>query len=429
MRKRDKIKTKPITDLIIIGGGASGLMAAIAAARHGVKALILERMDRVGKKILATGNGRCNLTNLHSSLEHYHGTDPAFAKSALDGFGIQDTLRFFGELGLVWKTEDNGRVFPFTDQASAVLDLLRYELKKLQVEESCGSEAVSVEKVSNIHSCGGGEFRIDLKNSHVHFARKLILAAGGKATPSLGSNGSGYRLAQMLGHTLVEPLPAIVQIRLKSPYLKRLKGVKVQGTLSLRSDGETVEAETGEILFTDYGVSGPPALILSRTVNGQLQRNKRCFVELDLFPEKTNAEFRSMLDERMRTLYYKGLSDGLVGMVHKRLIPVILEMAMIDNGKPCQNLTQTEIGRLAAALKSWKIDALGTRSWLDAQVSAGGVATDEIVSETLESKLVPGLYFVGEIMDIDGDSGGFNLQWAWSSGYTAGIHAAESLFS
>jgi predicted Rossmann fold flavoprotein len=417
MRKRDKIKPKRISDLIIVGGGASGLMAAIAAARCGIRPLILERMNRVGKKILASGNGRCNLTNLHENLEHYHGTDPMFAKPVLDRFGVRNTLRFFEELGLVWKTEDNGRVFPLTDQASVVLDLLRYELRKLQVEDVCESEVVSLEG-------GRDAFRLELNNSHVHFTRKLILAAGGRASPSLGSNGSGYRLARMMGHAIVEPMPAIVQIRLKAQYLKRLKGVKFQGTLSILQEDGPAEKESGEILFTDYGVSGPPALKLSRRVNERLRMNKKSVVELDLMPEQTESEFRSTLDARIKILCYKELSNALLGMIHKRLIPVVLEMAMIDKAKPCRNLTHSEIDRLAAAIKSWKIEVIGTRSWLDAQVSAGGVSTAEIHPETLESRKAPGLFFAGEIMDIDGDSGGFNLQWAWASGHEAGRHAA-----
>ena len=419
MRIRDKIKPRKHSELIVIGGGAAGLAAAIAAGRAGIRCVILERLDRVGRKILATGNGRCNLTNLNADQRDYHGTDPAFAKSVLDQFGVKDTLSFFNGLGLLWKTEEDGRVFPVTDQASAVLDLLRYELKRVQAEENCGSEAVSIEKT-------GTEFRISLINSHVYFADRIILAAGGRAVPSLGSNGSGFYLAQMLGHTLVEPMPAIVQIRLKGAFLKRLKGVKFHGSLSLHCGDDVFGRESGEILFTDYGLSGPPALRLSRKVNEQLQMGKKITIRLDLFPEKLPPEFLVMLDERIKMLYYKDVADSLVGMIHKRLIPVLLENAMIDRDKSCRNLSRQEIERLAVSLKSWNVDVYGTRSWLDAQVSTGGVSADEINPATLESKRIPGLFFAGEIIDIDGDSGGYNLQWAWSSGHVAGTHAAKN---
>jgi len=418
MRKREKMKLRPASELIVVGGGASGLMAAVSAARSGVRPLILERMDRVGRKLLATGNGRCNLTNLRADPGKYHGADPAFVKPSLDRFGARDTLRFFEELGLTWKTEDNGRVFPRTDQASTVLDLLRYELKKNQVEESCESEVVSLEQAD-------GEFRIVLNNSHIHFARKVILAAGGRAAPLLGSNGSGYRLARMLGHDMIEPMPAIVQLRLKAAFLKRLKGVKIQASLSALSGDSAFGSECGEILFTDYGISGLPVLKLSRKVNELLRLNRKTAVALDLFPEKNADEFGRMFQTRLETLGYKAVSDGLVGLIHKRLIPIILELAMIDKDKPCRNLSAAEAGRLRSGVKSWNLEVLGTRSWMDAQVSAGGVCTDGINPGTLESRRVPGLFFAGEIVDVDGDSGGYNLQWAWSSGHAAGASASS----
>jgi predicted Rossmann fold flavoprotein len=418
MRKREKMKLRPVSELIIVGGGASGLMAAVSAARSGVRPLILERMDRVGRKLLATGNGRCNLTNLRADAGKYHGADPAFVKPSLDRFGVRDTLRFFEELGLAWKTEDNGRVFPRTDQASTVLDLLRYELKKNQVGETCESEVVSLERADD-------EFRIVLNNSHIHFAKRVILAAGGRAAPLLGSNGSGYRLARMLGHEVIEPMPAIVQLRLKAAFLKRLKGVKVQAALSVPAGDSPPASETGEILFTDYGISGLPALKLSRKVNELLRLTGKAALAVDLYPEKNADEFGRILQARLKTLGYKAASDFLVGMIHKRLVPIVLESAMIDGSKPCRNLQTPEIGRLRAVIKSWNLEVHGTRSWMDAQVSAGGVRTDEIDPGTLESRRVPGLFFAGEIVDVDGDSGGYNLQWAWSSGHAAGVCASS----
>jgi hypothetical protein len=308
-------------------------------------------------------------------------------------------------------------VFPRTDQASAVLDLLRYELKRNRVEEICNSEVVSLEHAD-------GEFRMGLNNSHVHFSRAVVLAAGGRAAPLLGSNGTGYTLARMLGHTVIEPMPAIVQIRLKEAFLKRLKGVKVEASVSLESGGSSFGPESGEIQFTDYGISGPAALKLSREVNVMLRLDRKVSAVLDLFPEKNPEEFGHFLETRLQTLAYKSVSDALVGMIHKRLIPVVLEYSMIDRDKPCRNLSPAETGRMRSAIKSWKLDVQGTRSWMDAQVSAGGVCTDEIDPETLESRKVRGLFFAGEIMDVDGDSGGYNLQWAWSSGHSAGVHAA-----
>jgi predicted Rossmann fold flavoprotein len=420
MRTREKTKSRKFNELIVVGGGAAGLMAAVAAARRGVRPLILERMDRVGKKLLATGNGRCNLTNLNAGASSFHGADAAFVKPAIDRLGVQDTLAFFENLGLTWKEEDGGRVFPATDQASTVLDLLRYELKRLQIEEACGSEVTSIERTAE-------EFRLNLKNSHVHFCRRLILAAGGKAAPSLGSNGSGYRLAQGLGHRIVEPMPSIVQLRLMSPHLKRLKGVRINVRAALVHSGAASAETDGELLFTDYGVTGPVALKLSRKVNECMGTGvQKLLLKVDLFPEMPESRFLPFLEERFRQLHYKDAQDGLVGLIHKRLIPVTLELALIDKTKPAKALVPSEIERLGAVLKAWSIEVIGTRSWLDAQISAGGVASEDVDPETLESRRAPGLFFAGEILDVDGDSGGFNLQWAWSSGWTAGTHAASA---
>ncbi len=421
-RIREKVKTRPVDDLVIIGGGASGLTAALAAAEAGIRPVILERMDRVGKKILATGNGRCNLTHLSADPSRYHGADPAFTAPALSRFGVARTLELFAKMGLETKTEENGRIFPRTDQASAVLDVLRYETTRLQAEELCLSEVRTIESAD-------GVFRISLGNGHVRFASTVVLAAGGRATPALGSNGSGFQLARGLGHSVVEPFPAIVQLKLREPLLRKLKGVKILGRLDLTTGGDSLGSATGELLFMEYGLSGPPALKCARTVNELLSGGRRPSVTLDCFPEKSPAECLAQLESRRDSLGYKSASDGLVGLVHKRLIPVLLEKAMVDRDKPWKKFTDAELRRLSACLKSWTFEVIGTRSWLDAQVTAGGVSTREIVPETLESKLVPGLFFAGEIMDVDGDSGGYNLQWAWSSGRLAGGAAAAKILA
>lgn len=419
-RIREKIKTRPVDDLVIVGGGASGLTAALAAAEAGVRPVILERMDRVGKKILATGNGRCNLTHLSADPTRYHGADPAFTGPALSRFGVTRTLELFAKMGLETKTEENGRVFPRSDQASAVLDVLRYETARLRAEEICLSEVRTIERPD-------GVFRISISNGHVRFASAVVLAAGGRASPALGSNGSGLQLARGLGHSVVEPFPAIVQLKLRDASLRKLKGVKITGRLDLTAGGGSLLSETGEILFTEYGLSGPPALRCARTVNELLSGGRKPSVTLDCFPEKSPAECLGLLEARRDSLGHKSASDGLVGLVHKRLIPVLLEKAMVDRDKPWKKLSDAELRRLSACLKSWTFEVIGTRSWLDAQVTAGGVATREIVPETMESKLVPGLFFAGEIVDVDGDSGGFNLQWAWSSGRVAGEAAAAKI--
>jgi predicted Rossmann fold flavoprotein len=402
----------------IIGGGASGMMAAISAARAGAEVTLFERMPRVGKKILATGNGRCNLTNAHCPVSRYHGGNDAFIGAVLGQFTVDDTLAFFENLGIACKTEDEGKVYPHSDQASAVLDVLRYEVEQL------GVSLVPDADVAAVLPKGKG-FAIRLHDGREFTASRVVLATGGRAGPQFGSNGSGYRLAQRLGHRVIEPLPGIVSLRLGAPFLARLKGVKFVGTVEGRAGGEVLRRESGEILFTDYGISGPPVLQVSRAVLAASASRPPGQVALDLFPEMTREAVEEHLAARFATQGRKPVEMGLIGLLNKRLIPVVLgEAGIRDHAQPCALLPAAASQALAALLKSWVFEVTGSQSWHDAQVSAGGVAVDDVQATTLESKLRPGLYFCGEVLDVDGDCGGFNLQWAWSSGWLAGRHAA-----
>jgi predicted Rossmann fold flavoprotein len=403
----------------VVGGGASGMMAAIAAARGGAEVVILERLTRVGKKLLATGNGRCNLTNLNCDLSRFHGADSGFAAEALARFGPGETLRFFEELGIPPKVEEEGKVFPLSEQASSVLDILRHELERLSVRLETESEAREIKRQRDC-------FFIVLKDGRKITADRVILAAGGKASPQLGSDGSGYRLATDLGHALVDPFPALVQLKLKAPFLHRLKGVKFVGEASVLAGAQTLRSERGEILFTDYGISGPPILQISRKAAESLAKKMRPAVVLDLFPALGRQPLAELLRKRKEAHGDRTVEFGLVGFLHKRLIPVILaESGITDPLRRFHDITEEEIGRAAGLLKGWRMEISGTHSWAQAQVTAGGVDTRGIRPGTMESKIIGGLFLCGEILDIDGDSGGFNLQWAWSSGTVAGIHAAR----
>ena len=254
----------------------------------------------------------------------------------------------------------------------------------------------------------------------------MILAAGGRAGPQFGSDGSGLRLAQKLGHHLIEPLAAIVALRLGAPFLRRLKGVKFIGRAEVRCGADVLRRESGEILFTDNGVSGPPVLQLSRTAAAALHKKMAPHLVLDMFPQSSLDELDAALANRFRLQAHKSLAMGLVGLLNKRLIPVLLWLkpaspTLLSPAPPCRPGSRQ---RLAALLKGWSFPVTGTQPWPQAQVTAGGIALDEVDSATLESRLVPGLYFCGEILDVDGDCGGFNLQWAWSSGWLAGLSAA-----
>ena len=410
--------------VLIVGGGASGLLAAIVAAREGARGTILERTNRIGKKILATGNGRCNLTNMDCNIINYHGTNSKFALGALTAFDPSMAIQFFEELGISHKVESGGKVFPFSDQASSVLDVLRMEIDKLNKEKLLVE--VLVEKEVEEISKGKRGFTARCKDKTTYYADKVIMATGGKATPNLGSNGSGMPILAKLGHSIVTPFPSLVQIILDTSVAKRVKGVKFQGKVTVRSDKDTRE-EHGEILFTEDGISGPPVLQISRTVSRQALKNKTCEIELDMFPDYTIDELEVMLHMKMAYQPERTLEEFLIGFTNKKLIIEILKEAKLkDRKRLCSSLSAKEVSSLVRVLKSWKFTATGTRSWVSAQVMAGGVSTNDIYPKTLESKKVKGLYIVGELIDIDGDCGGYNLQWAWSSAYVAAINAVNA---
>jgi hypothetical protein len=403
----------------VIGGGSSGMMAAISAARNGAVVTLLERKDRVGKKLLATGNGRCNLSNTDGSLSRFHGGDRAFIAGVLTRFPAASAIDFFEELGIDCVTEDEGRIYPRCGQASAVLDVLRWELERLRVDVRTGYEVRSVRRTESgfgLQLTAGGELACP----------RLVLAGGGMAAPQFGSDGLGLRLATSLGHRLVEPVAALVPLRLGADFLRKLKGVSVAARGELRCGDELLRGEEGEFLFTDSGISGLPVLQLSRSAAVALKRNMGPRIVLDLFPGMSLEGLDDALAIRFRRQARKSLTDGLVGLLNKRLIPVILSAAGIDyHALPGSELTASARNALSRLLKGWALPVSGTMPWPEAQATAGGVALGDVDPATMESRLNPGLHFCGEILDVDGDCGGFNLQWAWSSGWLAGRSAAQ----
>ncbi|MEA2105063.1 MAG: NAD(P)/FAD-dependent oxidoreductase [Candidatus Cloacimonadota bacterium] len=399
-------------DLVIIGGGAAGLIAAISAARNGAKTVILERMKRVGKKILASGNGKCNFANFNLQSSNFHGQNPHFVKSVFRQFGLNDTLQFFETLGLSWKKEKDGSLFPITEKSSSILNILRYEIRRLKITEKCDWEVKSIRKDKTI-------FTIESNKNEIFRTEKVILATGGMTASYLGSNGSGFDLAKKLGHTIGQPFPALVQIRLKSPFLKHLAGMNFDGKLQLLSQKKILQEEQGEILFTKYGISGLPALKISRKI-GESNNLHKIQLSTDFFPNISLDEIKKLLTHRFELLSYKKVGESFEGFLNKKLAFPILKDAGVDFNKTSKNISCKEIDKIAKILKGWRFKITGTNSWRDAQVTAGGISTKEVNKETLESKIISGLFFAGEILDIDGDTGGFNLQWAWSSGFVAG---------
>ncbi|NLG86341.1 MAG: NAD(P)/FAD-dependent oxidoreductase [Firmicutes bacterium] len=400
----------------IIGGGAAGLMAALVARRFGAQVTLLEKNPRVGKKLLATGNGRCNFTNMDLDLGHFHGTRPPFAQGALSQLTGAQTLAFFRDLGIEPREEEAGKIFPASGQASSVLDVLRYQVEHEGVEVVCDATAKSLIK-------NGDEFTIHTSAGTFN-AQAVVIATGGKAGPQFGSTGDGYNLAISFGHRLVEPFPALVQLRLKAPFLKGIAGVKFVGQASIHQGHLLINQAEGEILFTNYGISGPPILALSRTAGEIQAQHKEALLKVSLLPNQQTTDVAQYLERRFREQGTKTAEFSLVGFINKRLIPVLLKEANIELKEKAARINTIQTAALAKLLTAWTFTITGTNGWTAAQVTAGGLDVRDIDSQTLGSRLVPGLYFAGEIIDIDGDCGGYNLQWAWSSGFTAGLSAA-----
>ena len=402
--------------IVIIGGGAAGLMAAVAAAQAGAWVTVLERGDRVGRKLLATGNGRCNLTNLNARPCHYHSVDSGGAELAgavLERFPPRAVLAMFESLGLLWREEEEGRVYPRSGQASAVLDALRFACNRLGVEIRCGQEARALTRTPT-------GFSLSLADGQALSAGRVIVAAGGKASPRLGSDGGGYGLLTALGHTLTPCYPALVQLRCATAGLQALKGLRAQAEATLFVDHKPAHTERGEVLFTDYGLSGIAALSLARDAGPALAAGRSVQVRLALLPE-LDEEARASLICRRRTLF-SGIAAGqfATGMLPRRIGETLCLAAGIPLQLPFGGITETQAGALAALLGDWRFAVSGLQPFAHAQVTAGGIDAKDFATATMESLLAPGLYAAGEVLDVDGDCGGFNLQFAWASGLLAG---------
>ena len=402
--------------ILVVGGGASGMMAAIVAKRNGSNVTILERNDRLGKKLLATGNGRCNYTNENIDLKFFHGEDKEFIKSVLNKFTNKDAIDFFEKMGILPAVEDNGKVFPLSFQSSSMLDILRYEMKKLGLVEVVDAYVVKItrDKVFNIFTKDGRSFKAD----------KIIIATGGMAMPVSGSDGNGYSIGQGFKHKKNEPTPALVQLKLIGDKWKQINGVKFIGRASLTIDGKYIADDIGDILFTDYGVSGPPILQLSRQAI-KAKKDKKCVkIGISILFNKDKKEVFEYLKERFLNMPEKTLAESLIGMINKRLILPIIKELDLDKDKLVFSIKEEEISLLAGLLTNWEFELSGDKGWGHAQTTAGGISLKDINPKSMESNMVKGLYFCGEVLDVDGDCGGYNLQWAWSSGFLAGKSAS-----
>lgn len=402
-------------NVVIAGAGASGMMAAVTAAAEGARVILLEHKDRIGKKILSTGNGRCNFTNICQEPVCYHSDQPEFPWKIVEKFGAQDIISFFLQLGIYSKNR-NGYLYPNSDQASAVLDAFRMELERLQVEIRTGTECREIRP-------GKKGFTVITNQGNIR-ADRVILAAGSKAAPSTGSDGSGYDLAKKLGHRILPVLPALVQIRCGENYFKSLAGVRANGSVSIWNGDRCIARDTGELQLTNYGISGIPVFQVSRYASRLLYRKKDVYAVLDFMPDFTQEQMTAFLRARAKTRPEKTAGVFLIGLFHRKLSDLWIKLAGISREKKAGDLTDGEIICLVRLIKSMKVTVTGTNSFEQAQVCCGGVDTAEVDPDTLESLYVPGLYFAGEILDVDGMCGGYNLTFAWASGYVAGRSAA-----
>ena len=402
--------------IAVIGGGASGMMAAIAAASKGAHVILIEHKDRIGKKILSTGNGRCNFTNVHQEPVCYHSDQFLFPWEIVEKFNAQKTISFFLQLG-IYSRNRNGYLYPNSDQASAVLDALRMELDRLKVEIGTGPSCREV-----IHGKKGFRIRTDAGDIR---ADRVIISTGSKAAPVTGSDGSGYDLAKKLGHRLVPVLPALTGLQCEGKFFRSLAGVRAAGSVSIVSEGQYIARDTGELQLTNYGISGIPVFQVSRYASRLLYEKKEVTAVLDFMPDFTEEQMIAFLKARSAMRPEKRADQFLIGLFHRKLSELWIRISGIPAEKPVGDLTGSELAELARLIGHFEVKVKASNSFEQAQVCCGGIDTTEVNPETLESVYVPGVYFTGEILDVDGMCGGYNLQWAWSSGHVAGEAAAD----
>lgn len=415
--------------IVIVGGGAAGMTAAIAAAwtNPSCEIVILEHKNQLGKKILSTGNGRCNFTNAYMEEHCFYSDSKAVIKEVLSVFGTRQTLEFFRKLG-VYPKDRNGYYYPRSDQAQTIQKLLLLELNKQQVICKKDTHVTKIQKTKK-----GFRVFTDVPGVSVH-ADRLILACGGKAASVLGSDGSGYTLAKELGHTLVPVVPALVQLKVFDHPLKKASGVRTEAKVEVyeqekSSDRNTPKkvlgSDTGEVQITAYGISGIPVFQISRLAARLLHAKKTPVVRVDFFPGMTEAQLLEYLYAQTETRKTDTISDVLLGLLNQKLIAALLKTAGIPEKLFAGKLKKNDWERLVHVCKQLKLVIADTNGFDNAQVCAGGVSLAEISPKTMQSRVCEHLYLAGELLDVDGICGGYNLQWAWASGYLAGKSAAK----
>lgn len=409
------------TDILVAGGGAAGIMAALTATENGKgKIFIIEKMGQLGKKILATGNGKCNYTNYYQAKECYRGNDVSFAWKALQKFGYKETISLFKSYGIIPYDRD-GYVYPLPGQASCVRYILERELKSTKVVINKEEKITDV----SIHRKNGRQDGfIVVTGNNKYFTQKLIIATGGKAGAVHGSDGSGYSLAKSLGHSVITPFAALTSCIICGKYTKDWAGVRTKGTVrAYNSKGKLLCENTGELQFVAQGISGIPVFQVSRYISEEIVKGRKPYLTIDIMPLYSEEEIiASLLCRKKKN---GSIGDIFTGMLHNKLAAALLKFCDISIKRQAAGLTKDEASHIAAVMKNWRLEVKDTGGFEKAQVTGGGIPASEINAETMESKICPGLYFAGEVIDVDGICGGYNLQWAWTSGYIAGNAAGR----
>ena len=395
-------------EVVIVGGGASGLTAAITAARNGKDVTIIERNNKCGKKILITGNGRCNFWNTDENLSHFHSSNSNLLKEFITDERKNSILKFFDSLGLAYKTK-NGYYYPFSNQAFTIENALLSECKKLNIKII---NDITVEKIIK-KDC----FIINPDKEKIT-AKNIIIATGSKAAPKTGSDGLGYEISKSLGHNIITPLPSLVQLKADEPYFKNWNGIRTDVKVNLLINHKYIKSETGEVQLTNYGLSGICIFNLSGETAKALNQNKNVIISINFIPFASNPKI--FLQTLNKNSYHKTISELLEGILHYKLVDIIIKKTHLKRDLLLNTLTDNELNNLIKTLTDFQIEILDTHTLDHAQVCSGGIPLTEINSKTLESLKVKNLYFTGEIIDIDGDCGGYNLGWTWMSGIIAG---------
>lgn len=401
-----------MTKIAIIGGGAAGLMASIIAAREGADVTLYEHNQSVGKKILASGNGRCNIINTTATADDYFGRHPDFATHALQYLPFASFIAFCHTIGLLLDIKEDGRCYPLSNEAKSVMNALSSAAKNSGVKILTNTKVTALNKAK--------EGFIVHTNHEKSTYNKILIATGSEAAPQLGATDDGYRFATAFGHKIIPTYPSLVQLHLNSKIHAKMAGVKTFAEVTLSINGKISEKVQGDILFASYGISGLAILDISQKASLALLNNQNVILSINLLPRFTPNELKEILHQFISSVPNHTLETVLGGLIPAKTVPYLCEAVVINPAKTLTMLTPKEISKLVELIRNWKFEVTGTHGFKHAEVSGGGVATIDVDNTTMESKLIKGLYFAGEVLDIVGRRGGYNFNFAWASGMIAG---------